>query len=251
MPKNIEGIYNYCDRWCERCTFTSRCAVYVDETNLPPEEMDKQNKAFWDRIGNNLMKAQDLLQKAAEHFRVDLENLPEEPGAEQEKRERIKIESREHPISKLTFQYSNIARGWLKTQPGMLERLDNLKAELSMGVESTQGAKKQTNTIKDSLSVIQWYMTFIHVKLVRAMMGKLKDDGWDMANGFQRDCDGSAKIALIAIDRSMHAWTSLFDILPEKEDEFLKILAMLEKIKTMVKEEFPKAEAFMRPGFDG
>ena len=24
-PKYISGIYNYCDRWCERCRFTSRC----------------------------------------------------------------------------------------------------------------------------------------------------------------------------------------------------------------------------------
>lgn len=21
----IEGIYNYCDRWCEKCSFTARC----------------------------------------------------------------------------------------------------------------------------------------------------------------------------------------------------------------------------------
>ena len=24
-PKYIPGIYNYCDRWCERCPFTSQC----------------------------------------------------------------------------------------------------------------------------------------------------------------------------------------------------------------------------------
>jgi len=250
MSKNIEGIYNYCDRWCERCTFTSRCAVYEDETSLSPEETDIQNKAFWDRIGKNFSKAQELLQKAAEHIGLDLENVPEETPEEQEKKERIKTESREHPISKLTFQYSTIARGWLKTQPGMLERLDNLKAELSMGMESTEGARKKTETIKDSLSVIQWYMTFIHVKLVRALMSKLKDDGWEGENGLQRDCDGSAKIALIGIDRSIHAWSCLFDILREKEDDFLKILAMLQKVKTMVKEEFPEADAFVRPGFD-
>lgn len=25
----IEGIYNYCDRWCQRCPFTSRCLHYA------------------------------------------------------------------------------------------------------------------------------------------------------------------------------------------------------------------------------
>ena len=24
-PRSISGIYNYCDRWCERCPMTSRC----------------------------------------------------------------------------------------------------------------------------------------------------------------------------------------------------------------------------------
>ena len=57
--KKIAGIYNYCDRWCERCTFTSRCAVYEDETGLSPEELDMSNKAFWDRIGENFAKEMD------------------------------------------------------------------------------------------------------------------------------------------------------------------------------------------------
>lgn len=27
-PRNIAGIYKYCDRWCERCLFTDRCQRY-------------------------------------------------------------------------------------------------------------------------------------------------------------------------------------------------------------------------------
>src|SRR5258705_2000420 len=30
-PDLISGIYNYCDRWCERCPLTSRCLVYATE----------------------------------------------------------------------------------------------------------------------------------------------------------------------------------------------------------------------------
>jgi len=26
----IPGIYNYCDRWCERCAFSRRCRVFRD-----------------------------------------------------------------------------------------------------------------------------------------------------------------------------------------------------------------------------
>jgi hypothetical protein len=248
---NISGIHNYCDRWCERCTFTSRCAIYEDESQIPSEQLDIKNKAFWERLGENFSKAKDVLHKAAEHYGIDLAAVQEELQETERRNERIKAESREHPLSKHSLEYSKLAREWLKTQPGMLERLDTLKTELTLGVESHEAAKQETVMIKDSLAVIQWYMTFIHVKLVRALMGKLNhktDEEED--DGCPHDFDGSAKIALIAMDRSLDAWSALFEILPDKEDDFLKILSLLQKIKSMAREEFPKAEAFVRPGFD-
>jgi len=248
--RKIEGIYNYCDRWCERCTFTSRCAVYEDESDLTPEQKDMENKAFWERLGKNFLKAQKMLQKAAEQYGIDLDIVSEEAEENFRKKEELKKKSRQHPMALLSLQYSEIGREWLKTQPGMLDRLENLKTELNLGVESTDGAKRETSTIKDSLAVIQWYLVFIHVKLSRAMMGKLSSVEWNDDELYQRDYDGSAKIALIAIERSMHAWSALFDILPENEDDFLKVLSMLEKIKAMTIAEFPNAQAFIRPGFD-
>lgn len=248
--RKIEGIYNYCDRWCERCTFTSRCTVYEDETDLNPEERDISNKAFWERIGQNFLKAQKILQKAAAHQGIDLNTVSEKTEEKFRRKEALKNESRQHPMALLSLRYSEVGREWLKTQPGMLDRLENLKAELNLGVESTEGAKRETSTIKDSLAVIQWYLFFIHIKLSRAMMGKLSSIEWDEDDLYQHDYDGSAKIALIAIERSMHAWSALFEILPENEDDFLKILSMLEQIKTMAISEFPGAQAFVRPGFD-
>jgi hypothetical protein len=28
-PRNIVGVHNYCDAWCERCGFADRCVVNV------------------------------------------------------------------------------------------------------------------------------------------------------------------------------------------------------------------------------
>ena len=36
-PRFISGIFNYCDRWCERCSFTARCLNFAMEN----EEMDE------------------------------------------------------------------------------------------------------------------------------------------------------------------------------------------------------------------
>src|SRR6266481_3050097 len=43
----ISGVYNYCDRWCERCPFTSRCAVYEIDHQFDTPPSDGTDAAFW------------------------------------------------------------------------------------------------------------------------------------------------------------------------------------------------------------
>ena len=41
----IPGIYNYCDRWCERCPLTARCRVFAMEEVR--KRGDDYYAAFW------------------------------------------------------------------------------------------------------------------------------------------------------------------------------------------------------------
>lgn len=248
--EKIPLIHNYCDRWCERCTFTSRCAIYEDESDIPEEERDANNQAFWKKLEENFAKAREILQKAAAEAGFNLEPTSEELEEAEEREDAMRLQISQHPISVLTLEYAKVARAWLKTQPGMLDRLEDLKQELILGVESEQGAKQQTATIRESLSVIQWYLHFIHVKFTRALMSRMQDDYIEGREDYDYDSNGSAKIALIAIERSMQAWSELFSILPREEDHFLKVLSMLDNVKTRALNEFPEAMAFVRPGFD-
>lgn len=248
--EKIDGIHAYCDRWCERCTFTSRCAIYEDESDIPEGQRDISNQAFWKALEESFTKAKDILLKAAAESGIDLETEGPEAEAAYQREEALQLESRSHPLAMLSLEYARVAREWLKTQPGMLDRLEDLKKELILGVENEQGAKRQTYMIRESLAVIQWYLHFIHVKLSRALMGKLSAAEWQDDDDYQHDYDGSAKIALIAVDRSMQAWSEIFSILPQEEDHFLKVLSMLETIKAMTMKKFPNAMAFVRPGFD-
>ena len=36
----IPSIHNYCDRWCERCPFTSRCRAYAMEMTIRIDGFD-------------------------------------------------------------------------------------------------------------------------------------------------------------------------------------------------------------------
>lgn len=62
--------------------------------------------------------------------------------------------------------------------------------------------------------------------------------------------DGSAKIALIAIDRSLNAWHILQRSLPEKTESIVPMLVTLDRIRNATEATFPRARDFMRPGFD-
>lgn len=67
-----------------------------------------------------------------------------------------------------------------------------------------------------------------------------------VAQGF----DSSAKVALIAIDRSIAAWLRLKEFFPDKTDSILTLLVHLDRLRRAAEKEFPEARTFVRPGFD-
>jgi hypothetical protein len=74
-------------------------------------------------------------------------------------------------------------------------------------------------------------------------------EGWDDGDAL-KDSDGSAKVSLIGIDRSLASWGILLQHFPEEENTILDMLAHLEKLRKSVEKEFPDARSFKRPGFD-
>ena len=74
--------------------------------------------------------------------------------------------------------------------------------------------------------------------------------GEENSRHFIRDSNGSAKVALIAVDRSLLAWQKLLQYLPHAEDEIISLLALLQKIRDIGEETFPMARKFKRKGLD-
>ena len=67
---------------------------------------------------------------------------------------------------------------------------------------------------------------------------------------FARDSDGSAKIALIAIDRSMSAWAVISYHNNVYAERVFEIISFLDRLRQAVEETFPNARSFIRPGFE-
>ena len=250
--KFISGIYNYCDRWCERCTFTTRCRSYERTSQLASEQLNMNNQAFWDNISDNFKEAVKLLHKAAEKFGFDL-NTPmteEEETKYRENESFLRSATKESSITKLCKQYQKIVMPFVEKNEGFTEKTNELVSFVELGIKSEDSVINTVAEINNCFEVIQWYLFFIDAKLQRALHGKLSGGQWEMENGFQKDSDGSAKIAFIAIEKSMGAWSKLYNLLPSSEDTTLKALSLLEQLKQKVKLEFPNAMEFKRPGFD-
>lgn len=236
----IPGIYNYCDRWCERCPLVHRCRLAADEqayreqggkqpTN--PEELLAYMKMQFE-------KAHDMLEQAMEKFDINPEDLEWSEEDEQKYREQ-KQKAREHPLHQLSLDYMHKAHDFLETHHQLQEAVQSEPSE--------EPASPDPFSMSDALDTINWYHTMIAAKTHRALHGQF-DPEWD--DPIQNDENGSAKVVSICLKNSMGAWHYIWEHTPSMEDECLTHLAILQQLLTMLNEKFPDYPKFIRPGFD-
>jgi hypothetical protein len=228
----ISGIYNYCDRWCEKCKFSARCRVFAKEQQYTDEERDIENEAFWRRIAANFADAKEGIIKLAEEHDLDPDAVSDDEFAEIQRREREFIDACDLP--ELAERYAKEARIVLENEQDWLifAPLDDVAKE-------------------EMLEIIYWYQFFIAVKIQGGLHGLLDFEGnYDETemNDPQSDANGSIKVALIAVERSILAWSSL---LAEENAELLDpLISLLKNICRKTEKKFPNAFDFIRPGFD-
>ena len=248
-PRFICGIYNYCDRWCERCAFTSRCMNYeISEKEFSdPETQDIRNKAFWDKLGEILSGTFEMVVEKAKELGVDLDEICSDETADDF--ERIQEQAMEQPYSTAAMKYIEMVDNWFETNN---ERLEAKGLELVSHVQANiPGTNPENDALKinDCLEVIRWYKYQMYVKLCRAAGGIINNRPEEIEFN-KSDADGSAKVALIGIERSISAWAGLIEHFPEQDNEILDLLITLKRLMPQVEAAFPDARAFKRPGFD-
>ena len=250
-PDFISGIHNYCDRWCERCSFSSRCFVYATEkADLDledPDVRDLNNAKFWRKLESIFKDAHELIHECAAEAGVDLDAIDaaEEIAAHAEKTK----DARRHEFSLLARNYAGLVQGWFANDSTLAQVQQHLK-DLN-----PQSAEAEID-ITAAVEIIRWYQFFIAAKVFRALLGDDDELGdiyhgnGDITNPAQTDANGSAKIALIAIDRSFSAWHTMQTYFPDMKDSIATMMIALETLRKGVEETLPLARDFVRPGFD-
>jgi hypothetical protein len=231
----ISGIYNYCDRWCERCQQTSRCLNFAmsEKEFSNPEERDVQNDAFWKKLSETFAETLELLKESAKEWGVDLEALDSKDDLESMKAKDALVKN--HVLSRAAKRYSGWVENWFKERETLF---------FEMAAAAREGV-----SLDEAIEVIRWYQYFICAKVMRAIHGKGEDEE-EGSDEFPSDSDGSVKIALIAIDRSMGAWAVIQHYVTGEDKEVVDLISFLDALKEALEKTFPKARSFIRPGFD-
>ena len=220
----IDAIHAYCDRWCETCAFTSRCRVFADGL-IHDAESDANFAA--------IVNAPPLP-----------EDIPPPPSPE---------------VQALIAEMNDAARSMTPEElegamPRVAEEHEPLEDRAhGYGMATWKLIRDlghdAVHPPADPCAVVQWDALLIPAKVHRALTGIARDaEDWD--DDWPRDCDGSAKVALIAIDRSERAWREMaragyvgHETASPFVDSLVWLRAALERV-------FPGARAFVRPGFD-
>ena len=206
----ISGIYNYCDRWCERCPFTTRCLVFATEKAdgaFDDSEIDDINNArFWQKLESTFKEVRRMIVDWAEEEGIDLETLEGEVLLAD--REQQRQDAKEHQLSLAARRYAKLVQGWFELELAIERRVHDDTTGAANSVE-------EDIDVSDAIEVIRWYQFFIPSKIFRALMsfehqvsaGALVPGARRVAAGPVADemfveisgnhADGSAKIALI------------------------------------------------------
>ena len=256
MHENIPGIYNYSDRWCEKCSYTNRCLLFKKEakreikhllknenesdaehySKLVVDEMEDMEKLF----GQN-SNSEDFLDSLDDNEDFDfddedgdLEKFDEEDDNEIDNPEKSfnpLIHLSEEMFSELEVYYDTAKKHF----PEEIEKYDT------------------TNPLITNMQILSWYIPQISVKIRMCFWGKKqleKAKGKITREVEEEMLNVTSRIVYLGIEKSLAALNGILLQQKELEIETQLFLSTIKMIKKMFLEEFPKGQSYKRPYFD-
>lgn len=249
----IPGIYNYCDRWCEKCEQKSQCMSFVMGKKIEErggfdldEEVIREDDNIWSRLKDVFESTYEVLHELAKERGIDVEdiyaseNINKEFWGEDYENNELKGSK-----NNLVVENSDIIRLCLIYEDLADKCLEKIFEELD---ESEKQGNKRSKEVDEALDVINWYLDLIQAKVRRGLFGYYRFT--EKLGEEMDDYNGSAKVALIAVGRSVCAWNIIVDVYPEYGREVRQLFVVLEQLREDITKQFPDAENFLRPGFD-
>ena len=247
----IAGIYNYCDRWCERCPHTARCRTYFDSERAARRQRGKgkdpnDTAVAMETVSRSFEKARRMIARTAKKEGWDLNNLTASADIEAVAEKRRDRASRRHPLVKSAEAYMEKCGKLLERarpafdgdREGAAERAEFMDVE----------AEADTlNAVAEAAHVLMWDHVLVTAKTYRAVNAKMGMCGEFPEWICQSDADGSAFVARNCLRRDMAALKVLYDWEDNLRDEIIDLLALAERVVRGLEKHFPGCVSYKWP----
>ena len=212
-PTLIKGIYNTCDQWCMYCPATARCLAY----RCSPEIRSGEQNVF-KSLADRLYEGMAFFKRVCDE---QGRSTPELDAMLKDDVRTRPVPVVNDPLERAAFRYAHVTHAYL------MSRADYPSEMVWRPAGPTP------------IEVIWWFHTLIAAKVYRALATSA-----DVPN----DASVSAKVALMGIDRSLDAFTTLS---VGDDDARLDLLrGQLRRLRSEVERRFPSARAVVREGLD-
>jgi len=216
----IISVFNYCDRWCDTCSLSSYCRVFVAMTG--------------DEASSEINMA--ALVGAAPH-----DGPPAPPKWLEDVFEEL------NSLAGRPFTHEELLAGEPTMAAAHQEIYERAKAYCVWVHDVGHRQYDRHRDPTDPRAVISWFSSLTASTIRRALTGLADFDG---NREVPPDHEGAAKVALLGIDRSYAAWQQLVTDHGLSAVRARPCLEALAWLRTRLEAAIPDARAFVRPGFD-
>ena len=218
MLDHLSGISNYCFRWCERCPFTRRCAVY----SLGEQTADRQKftlPAAFPALSGSYADFQRRLDLELQREGSSLLTIETEPAL---------------TTDQLSANCQNMV-------------LDHLQA--SAWSQQWQQSEDFENPVVQAVHELNWYIILLGPKMQRAL--KSEEESADPRGDFYYfDARRTAYLVVVSLARVTAAVTVLLEHGIEPRQRLLELARRFLRLSVSLRSKLPDISLFPRPYWD-
>lgn len=254
--KFIDSIFNYCDRWCERCDFADRCRLASTEQRRmarrrrlgqDPDDMDLAMKD----VVRDFEKMRRLIERHAKAQGIDVEEILHGDPVINAGIEQLEKDLESHPVYRMARTYNRLC-GELLKQCGGEFNADAKDARKRSQYMNVLPEAARFDQLREALDVVAWDHTLICAKVRRAVSGVLEDAQdaaqLEQADAFHlEDAAGSAYVARRCLIRSKAALMNLYEYHELRRDQIIELLRLADRLQHSLEELVPGCLTFVWP----
>ncbi len=248
----ISGIYNYCDRWCQRCEHTKRCRVYRDEQRVMRRHKSKGEdphdmEVVFKDVSRSFEKVMRMITRDAKARGIDLDEIIRESKNVDLETDRDRVEA--HPLCREAKRFMDQCGELLERLKPIFNdaRSDAINRAEFMDVEDEADA---LTDVREAFEVLNWDYHLIYVKIKRALGGLFEsedEDDDDFRDSSRSDAAGSASVARRCLMRDKAALLAIYEWDEQIQDTAIDLLAIAERISRAIENLIPECVTFVWP----